>query len=62
MVRVFEQQRQNRIYTIPNFVLKLVYSVTVIYKRVQMYQLLFYITFKNGLYNVCVFMDVCPLK
>jgi len=61
MVRVFEQKRQNRIHTISNFVLKLVYSASVIYKSVQIYQLLFYITFKNDLYNVCVFMDVCPL-
>jgi len=42
--------------------LKLIYSASVNYKRVQIYQLLFYITFKNDLYNVCVFMDVYPLK
>jgi len=61
MVRVFEQWRQNRIHTIPNFVLKLIYSASVLYKRVHIYQLLVYITFKNDLYNFCVFMDVCPL-
>ena len=46
MLRVFEQQRQNRIHTILNFVLKLIPSDSVIYKRVKIYQLLFYMTLK----------------